>query len=159
MLSTAVIVSQLKSEKVKKVTIEIICFLFILLFTYAALTKLAAFERSVVQIATSPVLGPLTNYAGYISWLIPSIELLVAAMLAIPKFRQIGLYTSFSLMIMFTAYIIAILQFSDQIPCSCGGVLSSLGWSEHLIFNVFFILLGLIGILLNSKKNSIRSLT
>jgi hypothetical protein len=37
----------------------------------------------------------------------------------------------------FTTYIILILNFSSFIPCSCGGILEKLGWTEHLIFNFF----------------------
>jgi hypothetical protein len=56
-------------------------------------------------------------------------------------------------MTMFTAYIVAILKFSDFVPCSCGGVLEHLGWPEHLILNIAFTVLALIGIFaLDSTK-------
>jgi methylamine utilization protein MauE len=73
-------------------------------------------------------------------------------MLPIPKTRLLGLYASFSLMTMFTAYIIAILRFSEFIPCSCGGVLSHMSWIQHLWFNVAFIFFALTGIILQSKQ-------
>lgn len=132
----------------KKIAIEIICFLFILLFTYAAVMKLMDVQKFTVQIGKSPL---LTNFAGIVAWGIPITELLIAGMLAITRLRLWGLYASFGLMTMFTAYIIAILQFSQNIPCSCGGVLESMGWTEHLIFNIGFVLLGLSGVVLRSK--------
>ena len=132
----------------KKIAIEIICFLFILLFTYAAVMKLMDVQKFTVQIGQSPL---LTNFAGVVAWGIPITELLIAGMLAITRLRLWGLYASFGLMTMFTAYIIAILQFSEHIPCSCGGVLESMGWTEHLIFNIGFVLLGLGGVILHSK--------
>lgn len=129
----------------KGIVIEVICFLFILLFVYAAVSKLADVQKFQVQIGQSPL---LTNIAGFTAWFIPIIEIVVAFLLAWPRLRLYGLYGAFALMVMFTAYIIAILSFSEHIPCSCGGVLEKLGWTEHLIFNIVFIALAAIGILL-----------
>lgn len=133
----------------KRIAIEIICFLFILLFTYAAVMKLMDVQKFTVQIGKSPL---LTDFAGVVAWGIPITELLIAVMLAVTRFRLWGLYASFGLMTMFTAYIIAILQFSEHIPCSCGGVLESMGWTEHLVFNIGFVLLGLAGVILHSNR-------
>lgn len=135
--------------KSKKIAIEIICFLFILLFTYAALTKLMDYQKFVVQIGQSPL---LTNYAKVLAWAVPLLELIIAGMLAVRRFRMIGLYASFTLMVMFTSYIVAILQLDKNIPCSCGGVLESLGWTEHLIFNSAFVVLGITGVLLYTRE-------
>ena len=148
-MTTATFINQLKSDKTKKVALEIICFLFILLFTYAAVTKLMDYQKFTVQIGQSPL---LTDFAGVLAWAVPGVELLIAGMLAITWLRLIGLYAAFSLMVMFTAYIIAILQFSDSIPCSRGGVLEAMGWTEHLIFNIGFVLLGFTGIVLHSPE-------
>ncbi len=128
---------------------------FILLLVYAALTKLLDYQKFVVQIGQSPL---LTNYASFIAWLIPAVEILIAVLLAWPRFRLVGLYGAFILMVMFTAYIAAILSFSEDIPCSCGGVLEQLGWKEHLVFNVVFILLALAGIVLTSQSNKPEAL-
>ena len=133
----------------RQVIVEIISFLFIILFVYAALNKLLDVEKFRVQIGQSPL---LTSIAPLVAWFIPIVEIAVALMLAFPKSRLLGLYASFSLMLMFTIYIVAILNFSDHIPCSCGGVLEKMGWREHLIFNIGFVLLGLLGILMLSKR-------
>ena len=154
MLSTATIISQLRSEKVKKIALEIICFLFFLLFTYAAVVNLIDVQKFTVQIGQSPL---LTDFAGVMAWLIPISELLIASMLALTRLRMVGLYAAFCLMIMFTAYISAILLIDENIPCSCGGVLESMGWTEHLIFNIGFVLLGIGGILLHSTTNENKS--
>ena len=133
----------------KKIALEIICFLFIFLFTYAAITKLIDYQKFTAQIGQSPL---LTDFAGVLAWAVPGVELLIVGMLAITRLRLAGLYTAFGLMVMFTAYIIAILQFGDSIPCSCGGVLEAMGWTEHLIFNIGFVLLGVAGIALHSLE-------
>lgn len=132
--------------KTKKIAIEIICFLFIFLFTYAAVTKLLDYQKFTVQIGQSPL---LTDFAGVLAWAVPVGELIIAGMLAVGRLRQFGLYASFTIMVLFTAYIVAILQLDEGIPCSCGGVLESMGWTEHLVFNIFFVVLGLLGVLWN----------
>jgi hypothetical protein len=55
-------------------------------------------------------------------------------------------------MVMFTTYIIAITQFSDYIPCSCGGILQKMNWNQHLVFNIVFTGFSLAGILLEKQQ-------
>lgn len=132
----------------RQVTIEIICFLLIVLFVYAAMNKLMDVEKFRVQIGQSPL---LTAFAGWLSWSVPVFELVISVMLTFSQFRLVGLYASFTLMVMFTAYIVIIMNFSEFIPCSCGGVLEKLGWGEHLVFNIVFVILSLLGIVFFSK--------
>lgn len=134
----------------RKITLEIISFLFILLFLYVSFSKLLDFQRFTVQIGQSPM---LTGFGSIIPWLVIVGEIGISILLMIPRLRLVGFYAAFSLMVMFTAYIIAILNYSTYIPCSCGGILEKLGWTEHLIFNVFFIALALIAILLTQSTN------
>jgi uncharacterized membrane protein YphA (DoxX/SURF4 family) len=61
------------------------------------------------------------------------------------------LYSSFMLLLVFTVYITSVVKFSDSIPCSCGGVLSSLGWTDHILFNVGFMTLAILGIVFHKK--------
>ena len=133
----------------RRIAIEIICFLFILLFVYAAANKILDYQKFKIQIGQSPL---LTGFGEFLPALVISVELGVSALLAIPRFRIAGLFAAFSLMTMFTAYIVAILNFSSYIPCSCGGVLEHLGWTEHLYFNAAFVILGLAGVILQSVE-------
>lgn len=129
--------------------LDVIVFLLSILFLYAAFTKLLEYDLFKAQIGKSPL---ITQYAGLFSWLVPAVEILISIMLFIPRFRLIGLYASFSLMFAFTAYIAFILTFSPYVPCSCGGILNSLGWTEHLIFNIVFTLLAVVGIVLQTRE-------
>ena len=138
----------MKNSTLQKWLIEIIVALLILLFIYASASKLLDYQKFRVQLGQSPL---LTALAGWVSWVIPSLEIIISIMLAFPKSRLIGLYASFSLMVMFTAYIIAITKFSDYVPCSCGGVLQNMSWNQHLVFNIGFVLLAVAGIILHSK--------
>jgi uncharacterized membrane protein YphA (DoxX/SURF4 family) len=131
--------------------VETISYLFILLFVYAAVSKLLTYERFILQIGASPILFP---YARPLAILVPAVELLVGIALVTEKFRLAGLYASFALMLIFTFYIITILQFSEHIPCSCGGVLEFLGWRAHLFFNVGFVVLSVVAVLLDYHVRS-----
>jgi Methylamine utilisation protein MauE len=137
------------SIRVKLLIVEIISCLFIILFVYAALSKLLDYENFTVQIGNSPI---LTKISKQIAWFIPTTEIFLAAFLASTKHRLTGLYGSLTLMAIFTSYIIAILQFSYTIPCSCGGVLQKLSWQEHLVFNIGFTILAAAGIMLYPAK-------
>ncbi len=123
----------------RKNTVEIIALLFIVLFVYAALTKLLEYEKFIVQIGQSPL---LTHWSLYLAWLVPMVELCIVVLLLFGNSRLIGLYASTSLMLLFTGYIILTLHFSDHVPCSCGGVLQSMTWGQHLVFNLLFVVAG-----------------
>lgn len=129
--------------------VEIICFLFIVLFLYTAGTKLTGYNTFVAQMGKSPL---LTNYAGILAWLVPAIEIITAVLLMVPRTRLYGMYISFAMMVLFTLYVGAILSFSKELPCSCGGVISSLGWWQHLVFNTAFAVLGYTGMALLRKQ-------
>lgn len=133
----------------RKGIVSLIAILYIFLFVYAATSKLMDFQQFKVQLGQSPLLVSLGHI---IAFVVPTIELAIAGLLYHKKFRLIGLYASFILMAMFTSYIVLILKFSPFVPCSCGGILENMGWTEHLIFNVVFVLLALIAILLQPKN-------
>jgi uncharacterized membrane protein YphA (DoxX/SURF4 family) len=139
----------------KAILTDIIAALFILLFVYAAVSKLIDYQKFRVQLGQSPM---LTAFAGWVAWVVPAVEIIISLLLSIGKSRLVGLYASFGIMTLFTSYIVAITRFSDYIPCSCGGILSKMGWNQHLIFNIFFVLLAIAGIMIyNNHKKAIVS--
>ena len=122
----------------KNILEQVIILLLIVMFSYAAISKLLDYDISLLQLKKSEF---LTRFAEFISWSIPGLELLTCTFLIIPKWRLAGLYCSFGLMLLFTGYIIMILNFAEQVPCSCGGILEHMSWKQHLIFNIVFLLL------------------
>jgi hypothetical protein len=133
----------------RKIALEIISFLYVFLFCYAALNKLLDYQKFRLQLSQSPI---LTSISSLVAIAIPITELVLAVMLTVSRARLLALYLSFGLMVAFTTYIILILNFSYYVPCSCGGVLEKLGWREHLIFNIAFAILGLAGIVFESQQ-------
>ena len=129
-------------EHLRYFTPIVISYLYVLLFVYAATSKLADYENFQIEISQSPV---LTAFAGVISPAILGLEFGLALLLTIRRFRLVALMASYALMVVFSAYIVIILNYSSYVPCSCGGVLSELGWKQHLVFNLIFVMLGVIG--------------
>ncbi len=127
----------------------IVRYFVMLLFVYAAISKLITFEEFKVQLTQSPL---LSMYAGIIAYLVVISELVIAFLLTLRSTRLIGLYLSYSLMVAFSIYIYLILNYSDFIPCSCGGVLEKLGWNEHLWFNIITSVLILLSIVYTDDK-------
>lgn len=109
-------------------------FLLILLFVYAALSKILDFETFQLQLAQAPL---LSAYAGVIAWLVPGVEIIISLLLMLPRFRNLALYAAFALMVIFTAYIYIILNFSDFIPCPAVGCLKNLA-GHSIFFSTFF---------------------
>ena len=123
------------------------------LFAYAALSKLRDFERFQIQLGKSP----LTNsFASLIAWVIPLLEITICVMLVVRKLQYVGLFTAYSMMIMFSVYIVIILQFADYIPCSCGGILENMSWKEHFVFNISFVAIAIIAILNFPNEHGVK---
>lgn len=141
------------SVKIKSAIIEAVCYLFVLLFVYAAVSKLYEFSSFRAQLGQSPL---ISAYTGGVSIFIPAAELVTALFLILPRLRFYGLAASLVLMTLFTAYIMIILNFSSFVPCSCGGILEKMGWEEHLAFNIFFLLLAVIAIVLSKQPEGYR---
>ncbi|QNK64142.1 hypothetical protein H7F33_06550 [Pedobacter sp. PAMC26386] len=136
----------------KSLIIEVICGAIILLFVYAAFSKLADSEDFRKQLSMQVFPQYLV---GTLLYLLPGIELLAVILLMIRSRRLLGLTLSVLLMTTFTGYgTLVLLEYYDHIPCSCGGVLENLGWQEHLWFNVFFLVLSILGLLFQYQIQS-----
>ena len=140
--------------KKRQAIVETICYLYSILFLYTASSKLLELSDFKLQLGRSKFLGP---FAEWIAWMVPLLEIVLAILLLTKVYRLVALYGSLLLMTFFTGYIAWMLRFSDHIPCSCGGVISSMGWETHLVFNACWMVLALIGIVLleNLKKINI----
>jgi hypothetical protein len=139
----------------KELIIDIITYLLILLFSYAALSKLGDYDNFRLQLLQSPI---TTTYAGIISIVLPSGELLVVLVLILPATRLTGLYASLFLLSLFTTYIYVLLHYSFYISCNCGGILGHLKLSTHFWFNMVFLVITIAGILLEGTNRITQKL-
>lgn len=130
--------------------IESIASLFILLFIYTALSKWLDFQDFVGQMNNQPFDN---SYTPLLVWSIPSIELIVAVMLMFNATRRIGFFAATAMMLVFTVYVgLVTFHFYERVPCSCGGVIRNFTWPQHFIFNIFFLVIGLIGMVLHNRE-------
>jgi hypothetical protein len=130
--------------------IEIICTLLILLFVYTASSKLIDFHKTYKEMDNQPFPNWMTPF---LVWGISLLELTIAGFLLFNRTKKAGLWGSLILMTLFTGYIGAILlHFFSRVPCSCGGVIKQLGWTNHLYFNLFFVAIAALALVLMRKE-------
>lgn len=145
----------------KSLFIEVVCSLYILLFIYAAVSKILDYDTFKTQLGQSAILSPL---ADWLVLLVPITEVSIVALLFFKRTKFWGLYAAFVLMVLFTFYIYVILYYSAYIPCSCGGILEKMSWRQHLLFNVFFALLAGVSLLFippsvrEAKNSSVKNI-
>lgn len=137
--------------KTKQYTIEIIAALLVLLWIYAAISKLIPYRMSYAQLSISPY---IRDYAAVLVWLVPAVEIALCVLLIVPRWRRAGLAGSFILLTVFTIYIIAVLTFRDHPPCNCGGVISAMSWTQHIFFNLFFMAIAAVGYRLTRNNHN-----
>ena len=121
--------------------------LTILLFMYTAVSKLFQQSVFVFQMRRAP-LPLMYTLAPVIGWVVPIIELVLVALLYLNRTRLLGMVCSLMLLVSFEVYITGMkimeMQTGIRLPCTCGGIISNMGWTAHLLFNaVFIFLLGL----------------
>lgn len=134
----------------RKVVIEIIAALLVLLFLYASISKLLGFSLFVDEMNNQPFPNWMTPY---LVVLIPGSEVLIALALLFDRSRMIGFYASFALLFLFTLYAALVLfNVFDYVPCTCGGMIKKLDWPQHLLFTATFLILSIIAIALNRKR-------
>ena len=124
-------------------TIELISSLLILVFGYTAISKLLVYERFRDTLLRTPfvALG-----ADMLALALPLAELGIVLLLLFPATRLKGLYVSLVALSLFTVYLVYMLLYAPHLPCSCGGVIGSLSWPGHVVLNLVFIGLTVIGI-------------
>ena len=76
----------------RKLVVEVIAALFILLFLYTALNKSFQIGSTVDVLKKTP---SFSNFPKVTAWIVVITEYIVAALLFFPKTRKIGLYSAF----------------------------------------------------------------
>lgn len=137
--------------KTKKTGITtFISIFFILLFCYAAISKIMDFEKFQIQMTESPL---LSTFAGFLPYVLVISEFIIAGLLCYRITQNAGLLASFILMLFFTGYIAHMLLTSENLPCSCGGILEKMSWTQHLYFNIGCAVLAAIALGINIRNS------
>lgn len=140
----------IRVENFQQKYINISLILLVILFSYAAIFKgfdMLLFQK---QMAESPLI-PM-ELIQFLSYLIPIGEILICFLLIFDETRLIGFLMSYFTMLLFSVYLLALTHyFGHNLPCACGGILNKMGYTEHIIFNIFFTILSLIALLVKFK--------
>lgn len=131
------------SDKSKAVIADVVTYSFIVLFIYTATSKIQSFSSFKLVLSKSALIG---EYNVLVAWVVPSAEIVISALLIFPGTRKAGLLFTLAIMLVFTTYLIYMVNSGSQLICTCGGVLSSLTWQQHIWFNAVFILLAVTGL-------------
>lgn len=126
---------------------------FILLFLYTALSKSANIRTTVAVLERTPL---FSSFPEFTAWLTVVAEYSITFLLFFSRTRKLGMLSSFVLMSSFTIYILYMKFFVPNLPCTCGGVISKLSWTEHLLFNVLFSVLALGCLLLMRTPSKVK---
>ncbi len=110
----------------------------LLVFLYTAVNKLSNVEAFSMGLKEVPL---LKQHSEPVAWAIPIAELSIVLLLFLPATRLWGLFASLTALLFFTGYLLYMIAYAPHLPCSCGGVLNSLGWKEHVLLNLFLLLL------------------
>jgi hypothetical protein len=120
-----------------------ISILLIFLFAYTGSSKLLDSKGFAAVLSKIPLIG---RGAGIVAILLPLAELLIALLLLFERTRLIGLYASLVLLSIFTVYLVYMVLAVPKLPCSCGGVIGTMSWKQHIVFNAVFVGVTVIGI-------------
>ncbi|WP_439487820.1 MauE/DoxX family redox-associated membrane protein [Algoriphagus sp.] len=121
-------------------------------FAYTAVSKV--YDWSGTRMAMYNQVFPI-GMAEVLLYVLPVVEMVVAVLLLVPGWRRTGLLLSVVLLSLFTGYVALVwMGFTERVPCSCGGVLSSLGWGEHLVFNLVCLGIAVWGLVANGHRDA-----
>jgi hypothetical protein len=139
--------------KHKSLIIDIASWAFLFLFLYTGYSKLIDHANFQKVLSVSPLIGH--SLAPLVSWMIPILEIWIAVLLLAPKTKVVSIYLSLILMIVFTTYLIYMINAGGRLPCYCGGAVGHLSWHQHIWFNTGFILLALMAIFVHRQSTTV----
>lgn len=123
------------------------------LFGFSAIDKVLNHDSFRAQMGKSPL---LTGYEDLLIWAVPAAEIAIAGLLPHPKTRLAGLYAFYTLMALFTFYIVALLRIDDSIPCGCNALTEKMSLEWHVAFNTVFAALSVLALVLHQTAEGIR---
>lgn len=129
--------------------INLVRYSFIMLWGYAATVKLWYWEQSRSEMFLQPLPAEISSL---LFWLIPLFELVLVVILLNRQTIALGILLSVILTSCFTLYLfLALNKAFGDIPCACGGILSTISYQSHIMLNIFFMGFGILTMILIHK--------
>lgn len=138
----------------KKIFLTTITALLILLFLYIAVTKMLNYNMFRHILSVSPLIGSGSTVVA-LSLLI--IMIWISILLLMPATRLWGMYGAATVMLVITLYLGYVIYFTVRENYPFSGVIRprmgifGLTWKQFFAFDIFFLLLSLLGILLQIR--------
>ncbi len=132
---------------------DVIIYSYAFLYMYTGWAKFMNLSTFIRGNSKIPHLG---QYAKLIGYGIPSLEIVLAILLVIPVYRikRFALWTSTLLMAVFIIYLSLMVKFAENKLCDCGGVIESMGWEAHIVFNSIWLIAGIFALVRTKVKHS-----
>lgn len=111
--------------------INTIRYAFVLLFTYAAVSKILDFENFQVQLGQSPLLN---EHPEVMAYCIIIALLITVLLLCFGKAKKAGLYSTLIFASLSMLYIGIVLINKYNLPCTCIAFFEKLSWKSNLWF-------------------------
>ncbi len=113
-----------------------------------------AFEMKILKAPFIPVMliQPLT-------YLIPLLEILIIALLLIPRQAINGWKLNLGLQILLSGYLLLLISESSGPPCGCGGIFPMLDIHQHLYLQFFLFIASIIFIVMDQSHIDPRPVT
>jgi len=124
------------------------------LFLYTAYAKIIDHDRFLKGLTRVHL---ISGFAVFLSFAVPIVEIIVVLLLLIPRIAITGLYCFITIMTVFTIYIISAMTWEKKLPCSCGGAIEKLSWSQHIWFNLTYISIAIFALWLNKLNTSFKN--
>jgi hypothetical protein len=128
------------------------CLVFFL-FLYSGITKTIGFGLFVNSLDKSLFFDAFNTRL--IGMLVIGAEFAIPVLLFFESTVAYGYLLSFLLLLLFTAYILLMFLLSPYLPCSCGGLIESLSWTQHIFLNVAFMGISLLLFYNKNKKKTV----
>lgn len=131
--------------------VAVVAILYSGLFIYTGVVKLAdpaAFRADLDG-------SPLASLSGLLVWIVPIFELILAGFLLVPSWWPRTIRLAVVLMAVFTLFFLFQVYAYPSAACGCGGFIERLDPLTHLLFNLGFIILGLLGISRSAQASKI----
>jgi len=127
-----------RSQRILSFLERVAVAVLILLFFYTAISKLADLSEFRRQLYNQVI--PAWSVEALV-FALPGAELCLSLMLILEMTRKLALVGVVLLMSVFTIYMgLVLLRVFPRVPCSCGGVLTSMDFTGHFIFNLVFLM-------------------
>lgn len=127
----------------KETKINLLSLAVLTLWIYVVFYKITDFRDFTSGIYRQPLPQPIQKA---VIWFLPPIEAFVALLFFRKNWRMYGFLLSALLLAVFTFYIaFGLAGAFGKLPCGCGGIIKDLSLSQHIIFNLVFTTLSVLG--------------